>query len=44
MANANLASGIWKPNLELNSTNNWDLVKLNLTLFLNLNNFVWEFT
>lgn len=39
MANANLASEIGKSNLELSFTNNWNLAKLSLILFLNLDNF-----
>lgn len=44
LTNVNLALRVRKPNLELDLTNNWDLAKLDLILFLNLENFAQEST
>lgn len=40
LANANLVLGIEKSGLELGFINNWELAKLDLILFLDLDNFV----
>lgn len=42
MTNANLDRGVIKPDLEFDSTNNWNLAKLGFTLILDLNNFAQE--
>lgn len=40
LVDVNLASGVKKSDLELDSMNNWDLVKPGFILFLDLENFV----
>lgn len=39
LTNTNLAPGVKKPSLKLGFANNWDLTKLSLILFLDMNSF-----